>query len=646
MGSMPSEMLSARERIPVSVHEEPHDVSRAVAREIADLIRQREGDGLQCVLGLATGSTPTGVYAELVRMHQQEGLSFRNVVTFNLDEYYPMDADAEQSYRRFMDDHLFDHVDIPAGQIHMPDGTLPLEEVSAHCAAYEKAIQQAGGLDLQLLGIGRTGHIGFNEPGSGRHSVTRLITLDNVTRTDAAGDFFGKHNVPRRAITMGVATILGARRVVLMALGEGKAPIVVQAVEGDVNDVIAASFLQEHDNAEVILDRAAADRLTRYTSPWLLGSVAWDERVIRKAVIWLAQRVDKPILKLTDEDYNENHLQDLLAEYGSAYEINLRVFHDLNGTITGWPGGKPAHLKLPGDRKWPRDEIHPKRILVFSPHPDDDVISMGGCLMRLAEQGHEVHVAYQVSGSLAVFDEDAERFLEFASSYNELFGISPDVSGEIQDRIAGFMAEKRPGQEDSDDLQLIKREIRRGEARAAGRHCGIPVDRLHFQDLPFYDTGTVRKKPLSEEDILLTVELLDRIKPHMIFAAGDLSDPHGTHRVCLTAIFEAFGRLADHDWYQECVVWLYRGAWQEWEPERIDMSVPLSPGELERKRMAIFKHESQKDKAMFPGSDAREFWERAEDRNRATARLFDKLGLAEYEAVEAFVRWRGTTTSL
>jgi len=646
MEQMPGSMLSAREHIPVEVHEEPQEVSRAVAQEIADLIRAREKEGRHCVLGLATGSTPMGVYAELVRMHREEGLSFRNVVTFNLDEYYPMDADAEQSYRRFMDDHLFDHIDIPPDQVHIPDGTIPLGEVTAHCAAYEEAIRVAGGLDLQLLGIGRTGHVGFNEPGSGRHSVTRLITLDNVTRTDAAGDFFGKNNVPRRAITMGVATILGARRVVLMALGEGKAPIVAQAVEGDVSDAIAASFLQEHDNAEVVLDRAAADRLTRYTCPWVLGPAVWDERLIRKAVIWLAQRVEKPILKLTDEDYNENHLQDLLVEYGSAYEINLHVFHDLNSTITGWPGGKPAHLKLPGDRKWPRDDIHPKRVLVFSPHPDDDVISMGGCLMRLAAQGHEVHVAYQVSGALAVFDEDAERFLEFASSYNEMFDISPAASEEMRQRMAMFMAEKRPGQQDSEELQLIKREIRRGEARAAGKHCGIPVDRLHFQDLPFYDTGTVRKNPLSEEDIALTMGLLNEVKPHMIFAAGDLSDPHGTHRVCLTAIFEALRRLQPEEWYQDCVVWLYRGAWQEWEPERIDMSVPLSPGELERKRMAIFKHESQKDKAMFPGSDSREFWERAEDRNRATARLFDRLGLAEYEAVEAFVRWRGTTTSL
>lgn len=445
---------------------------------------------------------------------------------------------------------------------------------------------------------------------------------------------------------MGVATILGARRVVLVALGEGKAPIVAQAVEGEVNDIIAASFLQEHANAQVVLDRAAADRLTRYTCPWVLGPVAWDDRIIRKAVIWLAQRVDKPILKLTDEDYNENHLQDLLADYGSAYEINLRVFHDLNRTITGWPGGKPAHLKHPGDRKWPQDEIHPKRILVFSPHPDDDVISMGGSLMRLAEQGHEVHVAYQVSGSLAVFDEDAERFLEFASSYNQLFSIAPEASEQAQDRLVRFMAEKRPGQQDSDDLQLIKREIRRGEARAAGKHCGIPEERLHFLDLPFYDTGTVRKKPLSEADIEITTKLMDTIRPHMIFAAGDLSDPHGTHRVCLTAIFESLQRLEAAPWYEDCAVWLYRGAWQEWEPERIDMSVPLSPGELERKRMAIFKHESQKDKAMFPGSDSREFWERAEDRNRATARLFDRLGLAEYEAVEAFVRWRGTTASL
>lgn len=628
------------ERIPVFAFSNPAEVNKAVAKEIADLIRSKSAARERAVLGLATGSTPTGVYNELIRLHREEGLSFKNVVTFNLDEYFPMGPTENQSYRRFMDEHLFNHVDIHKANTHVPDGTLPVEHIAEYCRGYEKAIRDAGGIDLQLLGIGRTGHVGFNEPGSGRESRTRLITLDQVTRLDAASDFFGEQYVPRRAITMGVGTILDARRVIMIAFGENKAPVIAKAVEGPITTAIAASFLQQHANAGVYLDPAAAAELTRFKSPWLVGDVIWDRLTIRRAVIWLAQLVQKSILKLTDEDYNEHGLQDLLAAHGSAYDINRDVFRSLTQTITGWPGGKPEDRKRPGDIRRPGDEVFPKRVLIFSPHPDDDVISMGGTLIRLVDQGHEVHVAYQTSGNIAVFDADALRFADFAAEFNRLFGIGGDGALKLENHIEEFLRNKKPGQVDSPQIQKIKGLIRRGECRAAARDCGLPVERLHFLDLPFYETGAVRKKPLGEEDVRITVDLLQQLKPHQIYAAGDLSDPHGTHRVCLAAVFAAVEKLKNQDWAKQCQVWLYRGAWQEWGPEQIEMAVPLSPQELARKRSAIFKHQSQKDRAMFPGSDKREFWQRAEDRNRDTARLYDQLGLADYEAIEGFVSWR------
>jgi glucosamine-6-phosphate deaminase len=631
----------SRERIPTRVFPTAEEVSVAVAQDIAALIRERAAAGRTAVLGLATGSSPMSVYAELVRLHQEDGLSFRNVVTFNLDEYYPMRPDSLQSYRRFMQEHLFDHVDIDPANIHVPSGLVPPDQVQSYARAYEQAIREAGGVDFQMLGIGRTGHIGFNEPGSAADSRTRLITLDRVTRLDAASDFFGEEFVPRRAITMGVGTILDARRVVLIAFGEHKAAVVAEAIEGPVTPKIAASYLQRHPNAEVVLDEAGAAELTRFRSPWLLGPIEWGPASIRKAVVWLSRTVEKPILKLTDEDYNESGLQDLAAERGPAYEININVFRGLAETITGWPGGKPEALKRPGDIDRPTDAVFPKRILVFSPHPDDDVISMGGTLIRLQEQGHEVHVAYQTSGNLAVFDADALRFADFATDFNALFDIGADAAERIESHIETALRQKQPGQVDTAEVRQIKTLIRRGEARAAGRDSGIPVERLHFLDLPFYETGTVRKRPLGDADVAIVAEILERIRPHQIYAAGDLSDPHGTHRVCLAAIFQAFGRIRTQPWFAGCEVWLYRGAWQEWEPERIEMAVPLSPEEVVRKRNAIFKHQSQKDRAMFPGTDEREFWQRAEARNRETARLYDRLGLAEYAAIEGFVRWRG-----
>lgn len=622
------------------VYEHSAEVSLAVAGEIADLIRQRAAAGEPCVLGLATGSTPIRVYAELVRLHHEQGLSFAGVTTFNLDEYLPMQPGELQSYVRFMNEHLFDHIDIDPARVHIPDGTVALEDVARYCREYEQKIEAAGGIDLQLLGIGRTGHIGFNEPGSRINSRTRAITLDKVTRTDAASDFFGIENVPRRAITMGVGTIMAARRVILMAFGEGKSGIVARTIEGDVSPSIPATFLQEHGNVEFLLDEAAAGKLAPAVTPWLTGDVTWHDDMVRRAVIALSREIGKPVLMLTDEDYNEFGLQGLLAEYGSAYEINLRIFRHLQSTITGWPAGKPGHERRPGDVQRPQDDVFPKRVVVFSPHPDDDVISMGGTLIRLADQGHDVHVAYQTSGNIAVFDDDAQRFAEFVELFCDEFDVRSEQIDELCQQMSQFLSTKESGQVDSDQVRRIKGVIRRSEAIAGVRCCGVPAERTHFQNLPFYETGRVKKAGISDADIEQTVELLRDVRPHQIYAAGDLSDPHGTHRTCLEIVFEACRRCEHDDWMQACDVWLYRGAWQEWEPHEIEMAVPLSPEEVSRKRNAIFKHESQKDRALFPGPDMREFWQRAEARNADTARLYDQLGLAQYQAIEGFVRWK------
>lgn len=633
--------LTQMEKLSCSIFANARQAAQKVAADIAALIRARAAEGRNCVLGLATGSTPTGIYQELVRLHRDEGLSFRNVITFNLDEYYPMQPEDLQSYVRFMREHLFNHIDIPIGNYHIPDGTVAIESVADFCREYEEKIVAAGGIDIQILGVGRTGHIGFNEPGSDQTTRTRMITLDTVTRIDAASDFFGAENVPRRAITMGVGTILDARRIVILAFGENKSTIVARTVEGEMSPSVPATFLQRHPCVDVLLDQSAAAALTRVRLPWLVSSVAWTPQTIRRAVIWLAEKMNKAILKLTDSDYNEEGLQDLLAEYGSAYEINLQVFRYLQSTIIGWPAGKPDHAKKPGDRPRPFDHIFPKRIICFSPHPDDDVISMGGTLIRLAQQGHEVHIAYQTSGNIAVFDELTIRFAEFVSDYCSQFGLLSDRITELENNVRAFLKNKQPGQVDIAEVQQIKGLIRRGEARAGARCCGIPEDRLHFLDMPFYDTGRVKKKPLGPDDISLIVNLLREQKPHQIYAAGDLSDPHGTHRVCLKAIIQACNECRNDDWYRDTEVWLYRGAWQEWPVYQIEMAVPLSPQEVKQKRNAIFKHESQKDRALFPGPDMREFWQRAEARNADSAQRYDKLGLAEYEAIEGFVRWDG-----
>ncbi len=625
------------EHINLEIYDSSIDASLAVAQHIADLIRQKAEAGETCVLGLATGSTPVSIYEHLVRMHQEEGLSFKNVVTFNLDEYYPVDPRELQSYVRFMKEHLFDRIDIPEGQWNVPDGTIAREEVDAYCKAYEQRIVDAGGIDLQLLGIGRTGHIGFNEPGSGRNSRTRLISLDHITITDAASDFFGEENVPRKAITMGVGSILDARELILMAWGEGKAPIVKEAVEGPQTDSIPATYLQEHENVKVILDDASSAKLTRVDIPWTIQSVKWTEELTHKAVLWLSRTVDLPLLKLTNRHYAEHGMGDLLAlEEGGAYDINLRIFSDIQKSITGWPGGKPHS----NPARFPeRPTPEKKRVIIFSPHPDDDVISMGGTFIRLVDQGHEVHVGYQTSGNIAVFDEDVVRFADFAADYTEAFDLAGAKTADLLAGVRESIANKIPGEVDSPDVQAIKGLIRRGEAKAACRYVGIPDERMHFLDLPFYETGKVRKSPLGQADIDIVKNLLNEVKPHQVFAAGDLSDPHGTHRTCLNAVFQALEECKSEAWIDDCWLWLYRGAWQEWALHETDMAVPISPDELLRKRRAIFKHQSQKDRPLFPGHDAREFWQRAEQRNRATAKAYDDLGMAEYEAIEAFRRW-------
>ncbi len=626
------------EKLPVTVFKNPDEASVSVAHRIADLIKAKQATGGHAVIGLATGATPIKVYAELVRLHKEEGLSFSNVITFNLDEYYPMQPDAKQSYVTFMNKHLFDHVDIVRANVHIPDGTLPQEAIHDYCLKYEQQITELGGLDFQLLGIGRTGHIGFNEPGSAPNSGTRLVTLDDLTRRDASRDFGGKENVPTKAITMGVGTIFKAREIILMAWSENKAPIVKKAVEGEISSEVPATYLQLSDNVEFVLDEAAASSLTRFDTPWLVKDCEWDNKTIKKAVVWLAQKVGKPVLKLTEEDYNNNGMAQLATEKGPVYNLNIDIFNQLQHTITGWPGGKP---NADDSQRPERAQPAKKRAIIFSPHPDDDVISMGGTFIRLADQGHDVHVAYQTSGNTAVWDDDVLRYIEFARDFAEAMGREKDDILKLYDDTRKFFEAKKPNQIDTKEIREIKAIIRRGEAVAGARYAGLPDDHIHFMDLPFYDRSKFDKKISYEDDIQQAVELLQAVKPHQIFAAGDFADPHGTHKVCFDIILQALLRLRKtEEWTKDCWLWLYRGAWHEFPIHEIEMAVPLSPQEVYRKRMAIFKHQSQKDLPVFPGDDAREFWVRAEDRTSETARLYDELGLAEYEAIEAFVRWK------
>ncbi len=632
-------LIDAFERIPVKIFQDPQKGSQFAAAEIAKLLREKQSRNEKCVLGLATGSTPKTLYAELVRLHREEGLSFKNVITFNLDEYYPIDNDAWQSYNSYMQRHLFDHVDIDRKNIHIPNGELPKEEIKKHCADYEKQIEEAGGIDLQILGIGNNGHIGFNEPGSSIYSKTRLISLDNSTRLANTYEFANISQVPRLAITMGINTILKAKKIILLAWGPAKAPVIQKAAEGHVSEQIPASLLQHHNDCTFVLDDAAAAELTRNKSPWLTGEIEWTSTMIKKAVVHMALKLNKPVLSLTNNDYNEFGLGDLIVEMGDAYEINLQVYYLLRDTITGWPGGKPnAVIPSHPERSIP----YPKRVLIFSPHPDDDIISMGGTFQRLHDQGHDVHVGYQTSGNIAVTDEFVTRFLDFAVGFEEIAGINNDQSEKIFEEVRRYVSRKKKNEADTQQIRAIKGLIRQCEAKATCRYVGIPENKIHFQNLPFYETGTVEKKPMSEEDVQLTLELLRRVKPHQVFCAGDLADPHGTHKVCLDVVLEALKRIkADkEEWINDCWLWLYKGAWQEWKIEEIEMAVPMSPDQVLKKRYGIFIHQSQKDMVPFQGKDSREFWQRAEERNAHTANLYAQLGLTHYAAMEAFVRYR------
>lgn len=619
------------EKIETKIFSDPDEASKKVAEEIADFIRVRNQKGEHTVLGLATGSTPIQVYGELARMHREEGLSFKRVITFNLDEYYPIQPEELQSYVRFMNEYLFDHIDIKKENIHIPDGTLERDDVYEYCKEYERKIEQAGGLDIQILGIGRTGHIGFNEPGSLEKTPTRLVTLDELTRADAAAAFFGEEHVPRRAITMGVGTILKAKKIYLMAWGESKASVIRRFVEGEISAQIPATFLQKHENTSVVLDEAAASELTRRKTPWLVGPCRWSDERVRKAVTWLSLNVGKPILKLTDEDYNQNGMSDIVTDQGPAYNVNIRVFNQVQHTITGWPGGKP---NADDSHRPERAVPFPKRVLIFAPHPDDDVISMGGTLMRLAKHGHEVHIAYQTSGNISVYDNEALRYADFVSRFSK-----NDHEQKLFDNLRISVNEKKPGDIDSDVMLEIKTKIRQAESRAACRYSGINDDSIHFLQMPFYETGRAKKNPLSGEDLRLIKELMMKVKPHQIYAAGDLSDPHGTHRICWNAIRTALNELSGEEWMGDCNVWLYKGVWQDWDISDIDMAVPLSPDERLKKRRAIFKHASQKDQPKYPGSESREFWMIADERTMETARLYDQLGLAEYDSIEGFTRY-------
>jgi glucosamine-6-phosphate deaminase len=631
-------MVDSFEKIPVCIYPDQKEGSKFAAREIADLIRSKQAAGLPCVLGLATGSTPRSMYAELVRLHKEEGLSFKNVITFNLDEYYPIDNDALQSYYRFMHKHLFDHIDIDPKNIHIPNGETPKETIKAHCLEYENMIDNAGGIDMQVLGIGNNGHIGFNEPGSSILSRTRLVTLDTSTRIANSHEFANISEVPRLAVTMGISTILKAKRILLMAWGPAKTAVVQKAVEDNVTEQIPASLLQQHNDTLFILDEIAAADLTRFKSPWLTGDTEWTSKMIRKAVVNMALKVNKPLLSLTNVDYRDAGLSDLLVEVGDAYELNLQVYYMLRDSITGWPGGKPdVHLPNHPERSKP----YPKRCVIFSPHPDDDIISMGGTFQRLHDQGHDVHVAYQTSGNIAVTDEFVTRFMDFAVGFEDMFGVDSKKSKDILEQARQYLRSKKSNQIDTPEIRAVKGLIRRCEAKATCRYVGIKEDNYHFQNLPFYETGTIEKKPMGEEDVKLTMELLRKIKPHQIYCAGDLADPHGTHKVCLDIVFESLRRIkeAGDEWIKDCWVWLYKGAWQEWDLSEIEMAIPMSPDQVMKKRFGIFIHQSQKDMVPFQGSDSREFWQRAEDRNANTANLYAQLGLTKYAAMEAFVRW-------
>ena len=631
-------VLTRLEKIPTNIFETSEEGVVQIANEIVAKIQDRQREGKFCTIAIGTGASLRPLFTELIRKHKDEGVSFRNVVFFNLYEYYPLTEGAGSSFSH-LNKLFLSQIDIDRQNIFTMDGSIPQEAIIEHCRLYEQRIQTFGGLDMVIMGIGREGNIGMNEPGSHASSTTRLILIDATSRSEAAHNI-GVDNLPPCSITMGINTIMGARKVYMLAWGEDKADIIRSAVEDKVSDTLPASYLQLHANTSVCVDLAAAAHLTRIQRPWLVTSCEWNDKLVRSAIVWLCTTLNKPILKLTNKDYNENGLSELLALYGSAYNANIKVFNDLQHTITGWPGGKP---NADDTYRPERAKPFPKRVVVFSPHPDDDVISMGGTLRRLVQQGHEVHVAYETSGNIAVGDEEVVRFMHFINGFNQLFENSEDkVICDKYAEIKKFFSTKKEGDMDTRDILTIKGLIRRGEARTACTFNHIPLSRCHFLDLPFYETGKIEKNPISEADVEIVLNLLREVKPHQIYVAGDLADPHGTHRVCTDAVFAAIDeeKNAGAEWLNDCRIWMYRGAWAEWEIENIEMAVPLSPEELRAKRNSILKHQSQMESAPFLGNDERLFWQRSEDRNRGTASLYDQLGLACYEAMEAFVEYK------
>ena len=628
------------EKVPTDIFPTIEEGAIDIANHLEADIKKREQEGRKYVMGVGSGSSLTPIFHELIKRHQAGKLSFKNVVVFNAYEYFPLSEENVNRGINQLKERFLNHIDIDVESIFTPDGTIAQNDVQEHCRQYEQHIKELGGLDVILLGIGRMGNIATNEPGSSLTSASRLILIDETSREEMKMSFGSQESVPPCSITMGVSTILSARKIFLTAWGEEKAEIIKKTVEGKVSDAIPASFLQTHNDAHVVIDLSAAAKLTRIQHPWLVASCKWTDKLVRSALVWLCQITGKPLLKLTNKDYNENGLSELLALYGSAYNANIKIFNDLQHTITGWPGGKPdADDTYRPERAKP----FPKRVIVFSPHPDDDVISMGGTLRRLVQQGHDVHVAYETSGNIAVGDEEVVRFMHFINGFNQLFANEQDeVIKSKYKEIKEFLKNKKEGDIDSQDIRTIKGLIRRGEARTASTFNQIPLDHVHFLDLPFYESGKIEKLPMGEADVNIVRELITKVKPHQIYVAGDLADPHGTHRKCTDAVLAAIDleKEAKAEWLKDCRVWMYRGAWAEWEIENIEMCVPISPEELRAKRNSILKHQSQMESAPFLGNDERLFWQRSEDRNRGTAKLYDDLGLACYEAMEAFVEYK------
>jgi len=626
------------EKLRTNIYTDTNEGAYAIAQKVAALIRDKENHGERCVLGLSGGFSPLGVYDELVRMHQEEDLSFADVVVFNVSEFFPVNQDERHSNAKLLRTYLLDKVDFKSENFFTPDTSVNRTNVYDFCRRYEELIDRYDGLDLVLVSVGLVGNIAYNEPGSQISTLTRLMLLDNESQRDLKRYYSSISEVPTSAVTMGLSTLLNAKQVILLAWGENKSAILKDVIEGKTDDSVPASFLQLHKNAMAAIDLNAAQQLTRISHPWLVGPCEWTDMLIRRAIVWLCNETNKPILKLTNKDYNQHGLDELLALYSSAYNVNIKIFNDLQHTITGWPGGKP---NADDTNRPERANPYPKRIVVFSPHPDDDVISMGGTLQRLVDQHHEVHVAYQTSGSIAVGDEEVIRYISLMQDVIDRFDTTNETVRVKYAEILHFLNnDKQAGDIDTADVLYIKARIRREEARTACRFMGVNPDNVHFLDLPFYETGKVQKGELSDKDILKIIPLLEGVQPHQIFVAGDLADPHGTHKVCLNAALAAIHELKTTLWMKECRIWMYRGAWAEWEIDHIEMAVPISPEQLRKKRHSILKHQSQMESAPFLGNDERLFWQRAEERNQATAQLYNKLGLASYEAIEAFVEYK------